>query len=110
MIASTCFSQKLSKDNSYYQSKDGSYYFIGDKVIVGQPTSVTKTFNFITAKTLQTPVSGDTITISGFYLKGLAIIATGQIGKTTYRIAFETAIATGELLSHEKRQLLNSQK
>ena len=111
MTVSTAFSQGLSKGGGYYVSKDGSYYFTGNMVIVGQPTD--GAFHFISpvSKVVTPIVSGDTIQIKSFYVKNNTIIAEGLIVvngiKTKCNIAFETAIETGELLSFEKVQELN---
>jgi hypothetical protein len=107
-LCAMSFSQ-VSKDNSYYQSKDGSLYFVDENIIVGQPSS-NHTFSFIRNPEGRLPVSGDTIVIKGFYMRGDIIFAYGAVGKVRFNIVFETAIETGELLSHDALQKRNSKK
>ena len=107
VVTVTSFSQVNKSVITDYMTKDGSVYFIGDKLTIGVPSS-NSTFTFVTNKT-QTLVTGEKIEIQSFYVKDSVVMIVGISNKIEYNIPLQTAIETGEIESHEVTQKKNDE-
>jgi hypothetical protein len=105
---------KATTEFTFYKSKDGSVYKIGDRIKIGMPSS-NKTFAFITEgdgvllpiTNLTASSSGQETEIKKFQIGGtkrtgfyVSFRTKGLTGLSNYSIQFENAVASGEVKSY----------